>query len=120
MDNKQYVGKAKDTVSDLMAQFMETYASRQCSLRTRSGYQGQINRYLEPTIGYIRYQDLTSSAIEKIYADMSARGLSNQTIKHLHRLLREALTWAFRKKLLKENPTDSVDIPQVEKPELEM
>ena len=93
---------------------METYASRQCSLRTQSGYQGQINRYIDPTIGSVRYQDLTPSAIDKVYADMSERGLSNQTIKHLHRLLREALTWAVRKKLLKENDKEEKNSEQNE------
>ena len=65
-------------------------------------------------------QDLTPTHIEKLYGAMSERGLSNQTIRHLHRLLREALSWAVKRKLLADNPTDVVDAPTVESKEMPM
>ena len=120
VENRRYVDKSKDTLSSLMREFMEGYARIKCSPRTQSGYQGQISRYIDPFIGDIPYQSLSATQVEKLYGDMASRGLSNQTIKHLHRLLREALGWAVKRKLLSENPTDVVDAPTVENKELPM
>ena len=51
---------------------------------------------------------------------MASRGLSNQTIKHGNRLIREVLGWAVKKDLLKKNPSDAVDTPQGESKQLDM
>ena len=51
---------------------------------------------------------------------MLERGLSPTTVRHIHRLLREALSWAINKGLLSKNPTDNVDTPQKTYQQLEM
>ena len=82
--------------------------------------RGQIYRYIAPSIWNIPYQSLTATQIERLYGDMASRGLSNQTIKHGHRLIREALVWTVKKDLLKKNPSDAVDTLQVESKQLDM
>ena len=120
VENRRHVDKTKDTVSSLMREFMEGHARIKCSPRTQAGYQGQISRYIDPFLGDIPYQSLSATHVEKLYGDMAKRGLSNRTIKHLHRLLRQALGWAVKRKLLAENPTDVVDAPTVESKEMPM
>jgi len=81
-----------------MARWMETYVATNVTLRTARGYQGQIERYIDPTIVSVTLQSLTPSQIQKVYADMLARRLSNTTVLHLHlhRVLREALGHAVK------------------------
>ena len=91
LDNGHYIDKSKETVSQFMARWMETYAATNVTLRTAHGYEGYIHRYIDPTIGKIALQSLTPSQVQKVYADMLEKGLSNITVLHLHRVLREAL-----------------------------
>ena len=96
VDNGSHIDKSKETVSQFMARWMETYAATNVTLRTAHGYQGQIERYIDPTIGSVTLQSLTPGQIQKVYADMLGRGLSNTTVLHLHRVLREALGHAVK------------------------
>ena len=72
IDNQEFVDKTSDTVNQLFDQFIKSYATRKCSLRTRVGYEGKINRYIVPCIGNIPYQSLTATQIERLHGDMAS------------------------------------------------
>ena len=48
IENKRYVDKSKGSLSSLLSEFMNGYAKIKCSPRIQAGYQGQINRYIDP------------------------------------------------------------------------
>jgi len=120
LDNGHYVDKSKETVSQFMARWMETYAATNVSLRTAHGYEGYIHRYIDPTIGKIALQSLTPSQVQKVYADMLERGLSNTTVLHLHRVLREALGHAVKWGIITRNVADATSPPRQEQKQMEM
>ena len=65
-------------------------------------------------------QSLTPSQIQKVYAGMLERGLSQTTVLHTHRVLREALGHAVKWGILARNVADAVSPPRREQKVMEM
>ena len=110
LEAKRHVDKTKLTVAGFIQDWFENHiADDKITLRTAQGYRGYIDRYIIPTIGPIRLQDLEPVDIKKIYNDMKGRGLSNTTVVQAHRILRKALNDAVQSDppLLPRNPADS-------------
>ena len=120
VDNGSHIDKSKKTVSQFMARWMETYVATNCTLRTAIGHQGNIQRYIIPAIGKVAMQNLTSSQIQGIYAGRLGRGLSNTTVLHLHRVLREALGHAVKWGDLARNVADAASPPRREQKQMPM
>ena len=120
VDNGSFVDKSKETVSEFMNRWLETYAATNVTLRTAHGYEGYSRRYINPTIGKVALQSLTPSQIQKIYADMLERGLSNNTVLHLHRVLREALGHAVKWGIIARNVADATSPPKKQQKQMEM
>ena len=120
VDNGSFVDKSKETVSEFMNRWLETYAATNVTLRTAHGYEGYSRRYINPTIGKVALQSLTPSQVQKVYADMLERGLSNTTVLHLHRLLKEALGHAVKWGILARNVADAASPPRSEQKQMAM
>ena len=120
VDNGSFVDKSKETVSEFMNRWLETYAATNVTLRTAHGYEGYSRRYINPTIGKVALQSLTPSQVQKIYADMLERGLSNTTVLHLHRLLKEALGHAVKWGIIARNVAEAASPPRPEQKQMPM
>jgi len=99
---------------------METYVATNCTIRTEIGYQGNIDRYIVPTIGRIAVQNLSGSQIQAIYAGMLDRGLSHTTVLHTHRVLKEILGHAVKWGVIVKNPADGATPPKRENTQMPM
>ena len=124
-----YVDKQNGTVSQLMEQFIANHCveSEGVRLRTKHGYQGQINRYINKpvidgvqAIGRVKFQKLQPAQVKKLYSDMRKRGVGSTTILNLHRVLRAAFNWAIDADLMSvgNNPIARVKAPKKEESEL--
>ena len=83
-----------------------------------------VRKQLTPALGSILLSNLKPLHIQGFYSaalqtgrrrkgdDGEARGLSAQTVLHLHRVLREALSRAVKWQLLIRNPADAVEPPK--------
>ena len=120
VDNGSFVDKSKETVSEFMSRWLETYAATNVTLRTAHGYEGYSRRYINPTIGKVALQSLTPSQVQKVYADMLERGLSNTTVLHLHRLLKEALGHAVKWGIIARNVAEAASPPRPEQKQMPM
>ena len=120
VDNGSFVDKSKETVSEFMNRWLETYAATNVTIRTAHGYEGYSRRYINPTIGKIALQSLTPSQVQKVYADMLERGLSNTTVLHLHRLLKEALGHAVKWGIIARNVAEAASPPRPEQKQMAM
>ena len=120
VDNGSFVDKSKETVSEFMNRWLETYAATNVTLRTAHGYEGYSRRYINPTIGKIALQSLTPSQVQKVYADMMERCLSNTTVLHLHRLLKEALGHAVKWGIIARNVAEVASPPRPEQKQMPM
>lgn len=86
---------------------------------TRLGYQTDIRKYLDPSIGHLRLADLRAHHIDQLYAALlSGRTpASPSTIRHLHTTLRAALNAAVLRRLIQWNPAVQVELPAYVRPE---
>ena len=120
VEKGSYVEGNDDTAASFLLQWLTTYAATNTRLRTQVGYRGLLRRYVVPAIGHVRLQRLQPRQIQELYADMLAQGLSERTVLHVHRLLKQTLSHAVKWGLLVRNPAEAVAPPRVEPTEIEM
>jgi|LauGreDrversion4_2_1035121.scaffolds.fasta_scaffold54833_1 integrase len=107
------------TVTELLIGFLEM-KSQKLQPRTIERYKLDIDRYLIPTIGKIRLNQLTSEVIETAYSDIQREfNLSANSMAHCHATLRGALKRGFRLKKLSTNPLIGVEAPSRKKVQTE-
>jgi integrase len=97
----------------------------QIAPRTHERYAEIVRAYLVPPLGGALLTKLQPITISSAYAAAlsdgrrkGAGGLSPRTVRHVHRVLKQALGQAVRWQLLSRNPADHVDPPRVERKEM--
>ena len=108
--NQVYNDKINFTLlSDYLNKWLESYKS-QIAPNTYLGYKVNIN-HINNLIGKIYLSDLTVDIIQSAYNDLS-KTLSNTSIIYIHRVLKNALNYAVRNKLISFNPCNDVIVPR--------
>ena len=107
----------------------------ECKTKLREATQDQytnfLKKHLNPNIGDIPLEQLTSLRIQKMYQDLrtsgciaqnkrAGTGLSQKTVRNIHMMLHVALDQAVKEGLLNKNPTDGCIPPKVEKKEMKV
>ncbi len=100
-----------------VAEYLDEWLAGKRNLRetTRRSYAMHIRRYLAPSLGHYRLQDLRADHLDALYSDLldSRRGgTSAATVQHVHRTLRSALNTAVKRRLIAWNPAVQVELPQ--------
>ncbi len=98
------------TVNDLLDLWLETTAPT-LKPRTLAEYEAICNRYLRPALGHVRLGRLTPERIQKLYADLQARGLKRAP-QATHVALHSALKLAVRWRWLPNNPAELTAKPR--------
>jgi integrase len=86
--------------------------------KTYHGYQGLLRLYALPRLASVGLEDLKPLALQALYGDLLARGLSGGTVLNLHLVLTQALGQAVRWGLIPVNPAASAQPPRPRRPEL--
>ena len=115
VEDGSYVAKNKETVAGFMSRWLDTYAATNTRPSTQCGYEGKTRQYIAPYLGALPLQNLQPANIQKMYADMLGRGLSSQTVRLTHVILKEALSHAVTWGLLNRNPAEAATSPKPEK-----
>jgi integrase len=99
-----------------MAAFLERWlrdsAAPSTRARTLQGYTVIVRRHLEPTIGRIPLVKLGPAQVQAMLNAKTAAGLSPQSVRNIHAVLRRALNQATRWGLIPRNPATLVDTPR--------
>ena len=99
------------TVAELLLGFLDL-KSQKLQPRTIERYKLDIDRYLIPTIGHVRLNQLTSETIEAAYLSIQKQfGLAGNSMAHCHATLRGALKRGFRLRKIVSNPLIGVEAP---------
>lgn len=112
-----YMADQKITVRDWIATWLEVYIKPNVSPTTPSGYEGMIDRYINPLLGHIQVQELTALAIQawvnriKI-SPKSGNELSAATVKHTYHVLRGPLDKAVLAGVIQRNPCVGIILPK--------
>lgn len=118
LESGSYVTRTKETLGSFMLSWLDGYAATHTTPRTQMSYRGNISRYIIPCLGGVQLQALTPRHIQKLHTWMLAKGLSNQTVVHAHRVLSEALKHAAAWGVIPKNPAQSVSPPRPEPQEV--
>lgn len=72
--------------------------------------------HLRPVLGCVKMKNLTPQLLQQYYTKMLEKGLSSNTVRKHHDLLRVALHTAVKQGKLGSNPADQVEPPKVKAP----
>jgi len=124
LEDGVYIDAKKTSVSGYLDKWIASIKGS-VSSTTHERYKQLCDKHLKPTIGNIALNKLQAIRISELYsvAMESGRidgkgGLSKQTVLHMHRVLKRALSQAVKWGLISRNPCDAVDnIPKPNKKE---
>lgn len=120
MENNKYVKPTNLTVGELLDKWYEEYVLVENDVNTIRGYQQRINNHLKPELGHYHLNRLTTDNVRQYYTKLrksgnlrNGEGLSNQSILHIHRILKQAFNWAIFMKLTNANPLVGMKNPKI-------
>jgi integrase len=112
-----------------VAQFLERWLAHiqtQVAPRTYKGYAEKVRNNLIPALGAIRLTKLRPEQISEAYSKAliggrcdGKGGLSAQTVRHLHSVLKQALAQACVWRAITHNPADLVRPPKLDRREMQ-
>ncbi len=106
-------------VSDGLESWL-AHVEQHVARKTFQEYRKIIRNYLIPTLGKHRLDGLKASHIQSYYDNAKGTGkkkgvrLSPQTVKHHHRVLKQALQYLVDMELMVKNPAQTVRPPKVQ------
>ncbi len=124
-DAKKFVGKilgqrdqglAAKASAELVKDFLDDWLRAVGpSLRenTFESYKALVDQHIKPRLGGVRLDRLTLSAIQsRLYAPMTAEGLSARTVRYVHSILHNSLDHAVELRKLTRNPAKGAKLPK--------
>lgn len=102
-------------VAEHLESWLSSYAANNTRPRTAAGYANKLRLYIIPKLGRVSLRSLEPSAIQATYIELLDSGLSAMSVKHTHRILREALEHAVTQGLIARNPCQAVTPPRPER-----
>ena len=112
-----YVPDQKITVKEWIDKWMEVYAIPNLSPTTLCGYEGMIRRYINPLLGNMQVQELTTLAVQawvnriKI-SPSTGNELSAATVKHVYHVLKGAMDKAVLAGIILRSPCVGITLPK--------
>ena len=126
VDTGDYVEPNKVTVTGLLDRWSNHMRS-QIAPKTLERYEQLIENNIKPVLGAKKLEQLRPYHIDVAWTALlqegrkdNKGGLAPQTVKHCHRLLRQALAQAVRWQLIGRNPADAVKPPRVARKDLDV
>jgi len=114
-----YVEPARIPLRDLMIEWLELNIKHRTSIKTYDLYRYLTNNFIIPHLGEIPLDKLSPIQIQKFYNKlldmdkMHGEGkISTTTVRKVHKVLRAALDWGIKMKMLHSNVAKRVDPPK--------
>lgn len=102
-----------ETVAAFLARWLEGERKRgRLRPRTASGYATLVRLHINPAIGRVRLPDLRPADIEFLVGEVLDKR-SQQTARHVYKVMHRALGMAARWELIASNPAEKVEAPMV-------
>ena len=123
LDTGEHVDPSRVTVNDWLTLWLATVRN-EVSPKTHERYAEFVRCYLIPELGAHRLAKLAPVHIQTGYnkwavegrRDGKPGGLSPQTRRHIHRVLKSALSRAVKQLMIGRNPADSIEkLPKVDR-----
>ena len=109
----------EQTVRQWLEYWLEKVHKSHIRVSTYEEYAAIIRKHIVPVVGHLRLQKLTLQHVHSLYAQKLEEGLSPARVKTIHAVLHSALKYAVRANLVARNVSDMVDLPSIEKHEMQ-
>jgi integrase len=125
VDKGLHVDPSKVTVAEYIEKWL-TDKKSDVTPKTLERYAELLRRHAAGGIGKINLQKLKREDLKSLYTHLLAegrddgKGLSPQTVRHVHRVLSAVLKEATASRLMHENPAAALRSPSVTAPEIEI
>ena len=116
LDAGTYIAPNKMTVGQWLDTWQSEYLAN-VKPSTVSSYEATIRNHLQPGLGAIRLDSLTTHDIQEFYNSLHSsvenrKKLSSKTIKNIHGILHHALEQAMLNNYIRSNPSNACVIPK--------
>jgi len=116
LDAGTYIAPNKLTVGQWLGTWQSEYLAN-VKPSTVSSYEATIRNHLQPGLGAIRLDSLTTHDIQEFYNSLHSpsenrNALSSKTIKNIHGILHHALEQAMLNNYIRSNPSNACVIPK--------
>jgi integrase len=141
-DEGSYVNPTKMTLAEYLRHWLTADIDRRVALSTAARHRGIVEKNIIPRLGHVPMRKLTAVHIEAFEVELQregwvkcrqpktatgaepalaeSRGLSAQTVRHIHRTLSQALSHAVRLGVLFKNPAQQVKPPKPDRREIKI
>jgi len=116
LDAGTYITPHKMTVGQWLDTWQSEYLTN-VKPSTISSYEATIRNHLQPGLGALRLDSLTTHDIQEFYNSLHSptenqKSLSSKTIKNIHGILHHALEQAMLNNYIRSNPSNACVIPK--------
>ena len=125
LDNGTFMKPGKMTVGEHLDQWLKDYRPS-IGPHSAQTYKFFIERHIKPAIGQLPLTSLKPEHLQRVYSDKLSSGrrdgtggLSARSVRYIHVTMHRALKSAVRLGLLSRNVADSVDVPGLERHEMQ-
>ena len=120
-----FIKPKRITFGKWLSDWLNSYVTTNCGIRTAQSYQSEVRRHLIPALGAIPLTQLQPQQLQNYYAHALSQGrvdgkggLSARTVQYHHRILSEALSHAVKMGFLVRNVAEVADPPRPERKEM--
>ena len=92
-----------ETISELLDSFLEHAVNKGLSPNTLRGYRQITRTVVRPELGKLKLSRLTARDLERLYAQLRAKGNSATTVRHVRTLIGTTLHQAERWNMVDRN-----------------
>lgn len=123
--NGAFVVPTCNTVHDLLEEYVSIYGVNTWAMSTYQGKRSLINNYINPYIGDLRLDKVTTHTLEKYYQDLlkvKSKALGNRKptrefvgpsiVREIHKILRNAFDKAIKWDMIGKNPAINASTPK--------
>ena len=120
------------TVGTWMDTWFENVAKIKVRPSSHQTYKGYIDNHIQPSIGNIPLEKLTTMDLQKFYRKLltkgrverieskkQPKGLSAKTVRNINQVISSAMDLAVAQKIILNNPTNACELPKVEHQEMQ-
>jgi integrase len=125
LEQGTYIEPQKTTLGNYLSRWLDDYASTALRPTTFETYSALIRTHIIPSLGAVTLQQLQPMQLQRFYNEKLEQGrvngnggLSAQTVRYFHAILREALGHAVKWQLLSRNVAELASPPAIRKKEI--
>jgi integrase len=108
----------KRTLKEYLESWLETHGNANLRPSTVYSYQGIIKNHIIPYIGNLTLSKVTPETLDKLFAVLAEKGLSQTTVRYTQRVLSVSLEAARKYNYIKTNPAKDIITKFKPKPEV--